>query len=381
MTNNKKIIYSLAFGNFAASISAMMVAGLTSEMAKDLEVSIALIGHLISVFAITYAISAPILAALTGKIDRKKLLILGMLGVLIGNAMITIGTNYVLLFTGRIIAALGAAVFTPLTVLVGISVAAESEKGKVSSLVFTGSAVATAIGIPLGAYIGITFGWQYSFAAVVVLAFLSILCMQLTLPKNILTPISNFNTLIKVFQHKALLLFLSLTVFQFGGQMVLFAFISPWLQTFTKLQASGISLILILVGLGGIIGNIIAGKATDNYGPKKVQLLLIIALALIMPFLVVIEKSVYLGGFLFFLWGFVGQGFFTPQLIRIVNINPDLSSASLSLNSSFINIGISFGAIVASIFINITGISSLTWIALGIILLSLAIFLYSWKMD
>ena len=381
MTNNKKIIYSLAFGNFAASISAMMVAGLTSEMAKDLEVSIALIGHLISVFAITYAISAPILAALTGKIDRKKLLILGMLGVLIGNAMITVGANYTLLFIGRIIAALGAAVFTPLTVLVGISVAAESEKGKVSSLVFTGSAVATAIGIPLGAYIGITFGWQYSFAAVVVLAFLSILCMQLTLPKNILTPIANFNTLIKVFQHKALLLFLSLTVFQFGGQMVLFAFISPWLQAFTKLQASGISLILILVGLGGIIGNIIAGKATDNYGPKKVQLLLIIALALIMPFLVVIEKSVYLGGFLFFLWGFVGQGFITPQLIRIVNINPDLSSASLSLNSSFINIGISFGAIVASIFINITGISSLTWIALGVILLSLAIFLYSWKMD
>ena len=100
-----------------------------------------------------------------------------------------------------------------------------------------------------------------------------------------------------------------------------------------------------------------------------------------MPFLVVIEKSVYLGGFLFFLWGFVGQGFITPQLIRIVNINPDLSSASLSLNSSFINIGISFGAIVASIFINITGISSLTWIALGVILLSLVIFLSSWKMD
>lgn len=380
MSDQKKIIYSLAFGNFAASVSALIVAGISSEMAEGLAVSIESIGHLVTVFAIVYALSSPVVAALTGKVDRRSLLVLGMLAVLLGNAMVAISTTYNFAFVGRIMAAIGAAIYTPLSVLVGISLAKKEEQGRVSSIIFTGSAVATALGLPLGTFIGIRMGWTYPFWGVAVLAFLSLLCMQLLLPKGIRTAIANFNTLTKVLRHKALLSFLAITVLQFGGQMVLFAFISPWLKHFTSLQAGGIATLLVLVGVGGILGNIITGKATDKHGARSVQLVLMIALILIMPTLVLIEQNVWLGGLLFFLWGLVGQGFVAPQLVRIVSAEPTFASASLSLNSSFINVGIALGALLAANFVSLLGIASLTWVALGVVALSFIVFLLSWNM-
>ncbi|MGB0869699.1 MAG: MFS transporter [Flavobacteriales bacterium] len=378
---NNKALYSLAFGNFVAGISAMVLVGISSEMANDLNIVIHKVGHLVTIFALVFAISAPLIAALTGKFDRRNLLLFGMLMIVFGNGIIVLTDQYFLLFLGRIISAIGSATFTPLAILVGISMAKEEEKGKVSSIIFTGSAVATTIGIPFGTYLGLSYGWRYPFWAIVVIALMSSLILFFAIPKNVTTPVAKFKTLANVFKNKVLLAILSVTVVQFGGQMVLFAYISPWLKRISNLSAQEITFVLVLIGVGGIIGNLFSGKCTDKFGPQKVQVLLIIILIIITPFLSLMGENVYLGYVLFLIWGGVGQGFISPQLVRIVNSNPSLSSASLSLNSSFINIGISFGALTAGYFVGSLGEESLTWVACFVSILSLIIFLISWRME
>src|SRR5882724_437747 len=72
-------LYWLALGTFAIGTEGFMIAPLLPEMASDLSVSLAGAGQLVTVLALTYALSSPVLTALTGSVDRRRLLIASML--------------------------------------------------------------------------------------------------------------------------------------------------------------------------------------------------------------------------------------------------------------------------------------------------------------
>src|SRR5947209_4792228 len=71
-------LYWLALGTFAIGTEGFMIAAILPNIAADLAVSVALAGSLISIFALAYALSSPILTALTGRVDRRKLLLAAM---------------------------------------------------------------------------------------------------------------------------------------------------------------------------------------------------------------------------------------------------------------------------------------------------------------
>src|SRR5580658_3246474 len=71
-------LYWMAVGTFAVGTEGFMIAAILPSMAGDLAVSVQMAGQLVTIFAFTYAVSSPILTALTGGIDRRKMLILSM---------------------------------------------------------------------------------------------------------------------------------------------------------------------------------------------------------------------------------------------------------------------------------------------------------------
>src|SRR5271167_4748903 len=61
-------LYWLALGTFAIGTEGFMIAPLLPDLARDLSVSLAAAGQLVTVFALTYALSSPVLTALTGDV-------------------------------------------------------------------------------------------------------------------------------------------------------------------------------------------------------------------------------------------------------------------------------------------------------------------------
>ena len=111
-----KALWGLALGNFAVGTGALVVAGVLPEIARDTGVSDADSGLLITVYAVTYALAAPILGSLTGHMDRRFLLVLAALTIAGANAVAAVSTTFDWLLAARVAAALGAAVFTPAAV-------------------------------------------------------------------------------------------------------------------------------------------------------------------------------------------------------------------------------------------------------------------------
>ena len=65
----------LALGAFAIGTESFMVAGLLPVLAADLQVSAARAGQLVLLFALSYAIGSPVMAALFARFGRRPLLI------------------------------------------------------------------------------------------------------------------------------------------------------------------------------------------------------------------------------------------------------------------------------------------------------------------
>jgi len=374
-------IYALAAGNFAAGMCTLVMAGVLSEIAIGMNITTGQAGQLISIYSLVYAISAPLIAAFTSGFARRTMLAGGMVMILLGNVAATLAPTYSALLTARIVTAFGAATYVPLAAAVAISMAKPEERGRVSAIVFTGFTLATALGLPIGTFIGLTLGWRFSFASVALLAVGSSYFIWTEVSRMVETPTVSLAILGKAFRNSVLIVVLSVTVLQFAGQMALFAFVAPWLRAFTTLGATGISLILLVVGVGGIVGNYVAGLSTDRFGAKQTQLVLLVLLAVAMVLMPVIRTNFALGVVLIFVWGAAGQGFIAPQLVRLVGISQELSSATLSLNSSFINMGLSLGAVAGGLYIDRIGVETLTWVGVGGTVLSLGVFVLSWMME
>src|SRR5664279_1450158 len=75
----------LALGTFAVGTEGFMIAPLLPDIASNLSVDVEKAGLLVTVFAIAYAVSSPILTTLTARAHRRRLLIICMAGFAVAN--------------------------------------------------------------------------------------------------------------------------------------------------------------------------------------------------------------------------------------------------------------------------------------------------------
>jgi DHA1 family inner membrane transport protein len=76
----------LALGTFAIGTGSFVLAGPLEGVARDLSVSVGTAGNLVTVFAITYAVSSPLLVTLVGSAAPRRVLVAAMAVFVLGNA-------------------------------------------------------------------------------------------------------------------------------------------------------------------------------------------------------------------------------------------------------------------------------------------------------
>lgn len=80
-------LLALAVGAFGIGTTEFVMMGLLPDVADDLGISIPSAGHLVSAYAIGVVIGAPLLAAVTARMSRRKVLIGLMVLFVVGNML------------------------------------------------------------------------------------------------------------------------------------------------------------------------------------------------------------------------------------------------------------------------------------------------------
>jgi predicted MFS family arabinose efflux permease len=367
-TFSRTKLLCLALGAFAIGTESYVVAGVLPTIASDLGVTVPLAGQLITAFALTYALSSPLIAVATGTIERRRLLLASLTAFGGFNLLAALSHSYALLLTARIGLGLSAGTFMPAASAYAVAATSADQRGRALSIIYGGLTVALVIGAPLGVLLGAHLGWRFIFVGVAALTGIALTGLAFTLQKMKPSATVTFAERIAIARRPDVLATLLVTVITLGGVYTIYCYLTPFLERAAHLGGDTIALVLFLFGLGSTAGNFLSGRASDRIGPRRVLrrvfggLIAIFALLSVVGTFVSPDAARWLLIPLIMLWGFVGFSFPSAQQAHIVTLAPKLAPITLSLNASAIYLGASLGAVIGSFVVAHGALLAVGWV-------------------
>lgn len=379
-------LLALTLSAFAIGTTEFVIVGLIPTMASDLQVSLPSAGLLVSLYALGVAVGAPVLTALTGKWNRKHVLLAVMSLFVAGNVMAWQAPGYNTLILARILTGLAHGVFFSIGSTIATGLVSKEKAASAIAIMFTGLTVALVTGVPLGTYIGQSFGWQATFLIVAVLGLVALIGSALLVPSNLKQPpVTKLTSQLKVLTQPRLLLVYAITALGYGGTFTAFTFLAPILEQVSGFGSSAIGLIMLVYGVSVAVGNIWGGKMADKMGPIKalkvifsglVTVLLVFNFSAVNPIAAVTTILVW-GAFAF--GNVPGLQVYVVQLAE--KYTPDAVDVASGLNIAAFNVGIALGSWGGGLIVSNAGLMNTPWIGAVIVAIALALTCLSGKID
>ncbi|MFS8046323.1 MFS transporter [Rhizobium sp. BR 314] len=379
-------LFALTIAAYAIGTTEFVIVGLLPTVANDLHINLPLAGLIVSVYALGVTFGAPILTALTGRIERKPLLLGLMALFIIGNSMAALSPSYAPLLVARVLSAFAHGVFFSVGSTIAADLVPENRRASAIAMMFMGLTVAIVTGVPLGTFIGQTFGWRATFAAVAGLGIVAFVGILLLLPANLKkAPPASIREQIGVLASGRLLIVFAMTALGYGGTFVAFTFLASILQEVTGFAASAVSLILVVYGIAIAIGNVVGGRLA-NRNPVWALIWLFAAQAVVLVLFSFTAVSPWLAiptlaalGFLSFA-NVPGLQLYVVQLAR--QVRPAAVDVASALNIAAFNLGIAAGAWVGGLVVESSlGLGATPWVGAILVVAALVLTLWSGALD
>lgn len=367
-------LFALTLSAFAIGTTEFVIVGLVPTIAQDLGVTLPSAGLLVSLYALGVAVGAPVLTALTGRWNRKLVLLSLMALFIVGNVLAWMAPNYGSLITARVLTGLAHGVFFSIGSTIATSLVPREKEASAIAIMFTGLTVALVTGVPLGTFVGQTFGWRATFLAVAALGAIALIGSALLVPKNLKQSApATLRQQLEVVTHPRLLLVYAMTAIGYGGTFTAFTYLTPILQDVTGFAPGMVSLLLLVYGVSVATGNIWGGKLADRLGPTSALYIIFGGLAAIMFVLTFSAYNPIAAVITLLVWGAFAFGNVPGLQVYVVQLagryTPHSVDVASGLNIAAFNIGIAVGAWLGGHVVEGMGLMDTPWIG-GLIVLS-----------
>lgn len=364
-TNNTLSLWMLMLGNFIIGTGILLPAGLLNDFTADFNITASRAGMLLFVGGLVVGIGAPLLAALTSRIERRSLLVAALVLYAAGHAAAAFVPSFELQVMVRALTVIGAAVFTPQAAsTVGLLVPPEKRAGAIA-FIFIGWSAASVAGIPLGTLLSHAFGWRAVYAGMAGLSLFAAVCVWLTLkPKLFVTPLS-LAAWKETLSSPLLWLVFMVTLLSMSGQFSMFSYIAPILRDGFGATPGMISIMFAVVGVAGVTGNTIASKVVSNLGIDRVIAVALLSLCVGFAGFALLWGQLVPAMVAAAFWGFGSFSSNSLQQSRLVALAPHLAAATVALNTSVVYLGQAIGSAAGGRMIDDGQMQATPFVALG----------------
>lgn len=257
-------LLALAIGAFGIGTTEFVIMGLLPEVAGTFDVTIPMVGYLVTGYALGVVLGAPLMTVLGTRISRKRMLMLLMGFFIVGNVLSAVAPVFGLMLAGRIVASLAHGAFFGIGSVVAADLVAPEKKAGAIAMMFTGLTVANVIGVPLGTLVGQQIGWRTTFFLVAALGVVGLLGVAKLVPDMPKAEGVRLRHEIAAFRNVQVLLAMAMTVLGFGGVFAAITYITPMMTHVTGYADGSVTWLLVLFGLGMVVGNLIGGRFADR---------------------------------------------------------------------------------------------------------------------
>ncbi|TQS43097.1 MFS transporter [Cryptosporangium phraense] len=338
----------LALGTFAMGTDSFVLAGILPQLASGLHTSTASSGQVITAFALTYAVAAPIVATLTARIPRRPLAIGSLSVFALANLAAAAAPSLGLLLVARVVTAVAAAAFTPTASVAAVALAGPSARGRALAVVNGGLAVGTVLGVPVGTAVGQRFGWPASLLFIAAVALVAVAALAGRLPALPLPGAVPMAERLRQLVDPRLLRLVTVNTLATGGGILFYTYIAFVLGSNAHLTGVRLAVALLAWGIGGAIGAFGAGWLADRVGPDRtlgltltIMTLDLLAFAFAGHFALVLMLAVTGGA--------SSWSLLTPINHALTGLAPRQPGVVISLNASGSYLGQALGAVLGGL--------------------------------
>jgi DHA1 family inner membrane transport protein len=376
-------LYALTAGSFGIGCAEFVIMGLLLQVAADLQVTIAAAGMLVSGYALGVFAGAPVLTLLTRRMPRKAVLLALMVIYTVGNAACALAPDYTTLMIARVLTSLTHGTFFGVGAVVATGLVPQDRRASAISVMFSGLTLATLLGMPAGAWLGLHLGWRSTFWAMTLIGLLSLAVIALLVQKS-----QDHDTKVALRDELAtigrpqVLLGLLMTVLQSIGIFAVITYVQPLLTRVSGFGEAAVSPILLLFGAGMILGNVLGGRFADRTLTRAVLATLTALTLVLAAMTLAIHSQAMVVAFVGIL-GIAAFATVSPLQLRVLR---HAQGAGQNLASSFniaaFNLGNGLGAWLGGVVVEHgPGLGALPWVAALAPLAALLVALLSVRLE
>ena len=369
-----RTLLPLAVGTFAIGSDTFVIAGILPSIGHDLHVSVAAAGQMVTVFALTYALAAPILAAALSRTPRRTVLLVALTVFVVANLVSSVAPTFTVLAISRVVAALGAGLFTPNAAAAAAMSVPPERRGRALAMVLIGLNVANVVGVPIGTTIGAYYTWRLSLLLVAVLGLVAIVGVAVWL--RALPPpmaVSLRRRLAVLGNGRVVAVLLAVVAGTVAGYGF-YTYLAPELAHFGGIRQNQLPLLFLVNGVVGVAGGQLGGRLADRFPVNRVAAVGFITIAATM-FLAPLLGQTYLGaGVLMAFFAITTTIVYVPVQHRLTSLAPTATSEVLALNASALYLGITLAAVVGGALLASTSATAIPLACGGFALLGLVLY-------
>lgn len=347
----------LALGTFAIGTEGFMIAPLLPVMARDFALPVPTVALLVVVFTLVLALSSPIATVATGRMARKRVLLLAMSLFAIGNVAAALSYSFAMLLGARVLMAVAAGLYVPAANGLAGGIVPAHMRGRALAIVSAGQALAIALGLPLGGLVGQAFGWRATFGLVGAMSAVAILGIAAGISREAGqgVVVASLRERVSVIRQRDIQRLLAVSLFWAVGAFAAYPYIAEYLAAVLDVGPNAIIATVSLWGIAAAGGVLTGGVLNDRFGAGwvvRTSLMLLglsfLALALVsgLPARVALAPILVAVA----LWGFTVWSFFPAQMARLISAGaPPQASVALALNTSTMYFGFSVGSALGAL--------------------------------
>src|SRR3954447_5001666 len=341
---------------FAVGTDLFVVSPLLPMVAGDYRISAAVAGLAGTVFSLRHTIGAPLFGDLAERGRRHPVLVSGLLVFAAANLATGAAPNFVLMLAARIVAGAAAAAVSPSVYALVASAAAPERRASWLALVVSGLLVSLALGAPIGAWAGASFGWGPVFGALAIASLLLVLPNWLAWPHERLVVEGTAAAFVRL-EAKIVAARLMPMVLWSSGLYGMYTYLG------TGLAATGFSVeetarAILMYGCGAIAGVLIGGRLADRLGAKVMAATGLLLLSACFLGLQLAMHAGMLVGLALGLTSAAAQLFFPAQQAGIARDFPGRRATMMAWNNSALFFGISLGSLLGGQAVALGGFSA-----------------------
>lgn len=361
-------LLALAMAGFITILTEALPAGLLPQMSADLGVSPAMIGQLVTIYALGSLLAAIPLTAATQTMRRKPLLLCAIAGFAIVNTVTAITGHFGVMLVARFFAGVSAGLLWALVAGYAGRMVTEHLRGRAIAVAMVGIPLALSLGIPAGTFIGSAVGWRVAFMIMSALTIVLILWAVSILPdfpgNQAAKPATIAGTL--AMPGVKPVLFVTLTFVL--AHNLLYTYIAPFVVPAGLSQR--LDVVLLLFGAAAIIGIVVVGLLIDRWLRELVlaSTLLFIVVAVALGLWGNVPSVLYTG---VFLWGLAFGGVATLFQTAAAATSGAASDVAQSMVVTVWNMAIAGGGLLGGLLLNSCGVASFPWVLVVLLLLAL----------